>query len=262
MLVRLTPVDTPHLAKLLSTFEVPFGPHNSRSKQYYLMFECADSNLREFWQKARPLLKKGDLARWVAAQCRGLAEALERIHEFQYFREKDPLLDDLATHGFHGDLKPENILRYVNWEGQAHPLGVLQISDFGLSSFHHTATAQDIKAKMLAHPYRPPESQMVLPISQSLDTWTLGCLYLEFLTWLVEGPDGLQRFEDARKSPGLLFESHVCFYEVNEKDGWTTVSIGDGVLNVGFPLPCQPFLLSVRPFPFNPQPCPIFFYAV
>jgi serine/threonine protein kinase len=112
------------------------------------------------------------------------------------------------------------------------PLGVLQITDFGLSSFHHTETAADIKAKLLGHPYRPPESQLIMKTTQSLDTWTLGCLFLDFLTWLVEGPGGLDKFEDMRVSPGIVSSSEVYFYDLTEKDDWTTVSVSAGVLKV------------------------------
>ena len=307
MLVKLTPLPTPHLAKLLSTYEIPHGPQNSKSKEFYLMFECADSNLRKFWREPPPLqLSKGYVARWVADQCRGLADALSRIHKFEYPAEvteipataaaagpesgglyggnatsqppmrKEPSRRHTRTHGFHGDLKPDNILRYCGWKIPAHamsgtysqqaedhpeimlqhqisasqrtntdsghsssgrssgqamdPLGVLQITDFGLSSFHHTETAADIKAKLLSHPYRPPESQLIMKTTQSLDTWTLGCLFLDFLTWLVEGPSGLEAFEDMRVSPGIAMAKEVYFYDLAESEGWTTVSVSAGVL--------------------------------
>lgn len=326
MLVKLTPLDTPHLAKLLATYEVPHGPQNSRSKEFYLMFECADSNLRKFWREPPPAdLPRGYVARWVAAQCRGLAHALGMIHEFKYpvaplpasdggegeaigapssEAQQGPQIDggiadvvskpkfggrvltmtrDSRTHGFHGDLKPDNILRYCGWkipetalqsaysqqpeeqsvqrrrsrqksqpqsqpqpqdqsqgnqgrsQGSAQdPLGVLQITDFGLSSFHHTETAADIKAKLLAHPYRPPESHLVMKTTQSLDTWTLGCLFLEFLTWLVEGPSGFAKFDEMRRSPGIMFKSEEYFYDLKEEGGWTTVGVARGVLDVSF----------------------------
>jgi serine/threonine protein kinase len=299
MLVKLTPLPTPHLAKLLATYEVPHGPQNSKSKEFFLMFECADSNLRKFWREPPPIhLSKGYVARWVADQCRGLADALGRIHRFEYpiatdadataeangslastgrpTLRKEPSRRHTRTHGFHGDLKPDNILRYCGWKipphampgtysqqaedhpeivlqrqtsisqrtntdsgnsssgrssGQAiDPLGVLQITDFGLSSFHHTETAADIKAKLLSHPYRPPESQLIMKTTQSLDTWTLGCLFLDFLTWLVEGPAGIDAFEDVRVSPGLAVSKEVYFYDLTESNGSTTVSVSAGVL--------------------------------
>jgi serine/threonine protein kinase len=232
MLVKLAPLPTPHLAKLLATYEMP-DPDGERSKQYYIMFECADSNLCEFWgtEPRESEEKPGDVARWVAEQCLGLAEGLHHIHDYKYVC--DPTDVPLKSHGFHGDIKPDNILRYRNWAGHEDPRGILQITDFGISSFHQTSTAVDIKARILGHPYRPPESQLiVMNTTQSLDIWTLGCLYLDFLSWLVEGPSAFDRFETMREAPGLNADLDVYYYDIVEENNETVLSISKGVLEV------------------------------
>lgn len=209
MLSRLSRLSRPpsvHLTKLLATFELPTG--SGSSKNFYLIFPCADMNLKQFWDAYSPrrpplALLAGDdgggdiggsrarqaqlvLARWIAHQCQGLADALSVIHDFKNYRTgSDP---DERTKGLHGDIKPENILWYRCWSGREHDeLGVLQIADFGLSSYHHATSAYDIKIKAAAHKYRPPEVESFMPISRSFDIWTLGCLYLEFIVWMTEG---------------------------------------------------------------------------
>ncbi|KAH8896573.1 kinase-like protein [Thozetella sp. PMI_491] len=245
VLMRLstTQKPTPHLARLLATYQQPSGP-DIESMEFFLMFECAESNLERFWKRTPasleeefPALKGGYIARWVAMQCKGLADALATLHSLPKSQEQSD--NNIPTRGLHGDIKPANILRYINWKDPANPkqplsapLGVLQLTDFGLSSIHHTDTVADVKMKVGASPYKPPETHLVMPISQSLDIWTLGCLYLDFLTWLVMGQEGQEKFVDKRrKHRGLSNDSHPCFFEVFEdKQGWTHVSISRAVL--------------------------------
>ncbi|KAI5918598.1 kinase-like domain-containing protein [Camillea tinctor] len=231
MLVRLTPNTTQHLSKLLATFETPYTSGNTPYHNYYLMFEWADMSLLDLWKRGHPtIIEQCTLSQWVAQQCQGLAKALDIIHEFKTHKSKsDP---ETRTHGFHGDIKPENILWYSNWEGCGHPFGVLQITDFGLSSFHNTTTAIDIKARMLDHVYSPPESKLARRISQSLDIWTLGCLFLDFAAWLADGMRGFDNFEGARmKEQFVKGWKEAAFYAVEEKiPGQTTVAINEKVI--------------------------------
>jgi serine/threonine protein kinase len=231
MLDRLTKqVPMPHLAKLLATYEMHKDSHNSGLKDYFLIFECADSTLAELWrQNPEKLMDHPELAKWVACQCQGLADALASIHNFGQYRAQDDLND--RTHGYHGDLRPENVLRYIEWNKAEHKMGILQITDFGLSSFHHTVTVDAISIRNRSGDYRPPESELLTTVSPSLDTWTLGCLSLEFLTWLVQGPQGPQAFKNDRLCVGLVFDRHVCFWEVTENDGVVTVALSRAVIN-------------------------------
>ncbi|KUI67087.1 Serine/threonine-protein kinase 17A [Cytospora mali] len=235
VLRRLTASSSPHLAKLLATYEQPLGPSGS-PMQFYLMFECAESDLERFWQRLSPERLMGQyqmprerIARWVAEQCHGLAKALAVVHDLTALgSQKDSQSDSF---GIHGDIKPANILRYTDWrisdrskEALYEPLGLLQLTDFGLSSFHHSNTVEDIKVKIGDSEYKPPEVHLVLPISRSTDIWTLGCLYLEFVTWLVYGQQGRQDFCAKRTKHKGLNDIHPCFFEVLEE------SSGDQVL--------------------------------
>ncbi|KAF6807390.1 protein kinase-like (PK-like) protein [Colletotrichum sojae] len=239
-----------HLAKLLATFEVPKCASGTTGTDYYMMFEWADKTLDDLFKEARPTGRASDLHEWVAEQALGLATALRAMHKLK----KAPDDPDDKTRGIHGDLKPPNILVYRNWnypegyrdggrrdadtsdeeleieggsEGglssgsrtHSDGLGILQITDFGRSSFHHTLTVEDIKFTTLGGDYCPPELQLKLSVSPSLDIWTLGCLYLEILTWVLEGREGIDAFREKRdKTPGFLMDCHQCFYSVRGKE--------------------------------------------
>ena len=241
MLDRLSQLKTPHIAKLLGAYEVPSGPE---SYDYFLMFECADSTLLAIWEKEpkdwEPSSPSKTIAKWVASQAYGLTKALKQLHNFETYRSEDDT--DNKTHGIHGDLKPDNILHYKNWREVSEDIGVLQITDFGLSSFHQTQSAEDIVLLRGTNAYRPPEAAILSPLSASFDTWSLGCLFLEFLTWLVRGPEGLKLFKEKRLgSPGFT-SSHPCFWEVNEADECTIVSLSSVVREVS---PIIPFKLHL-----------------
>lgn len=238
ILHKLTPLPTPHLAKLLATYEIPRAPGNSRpaGKYYYFMSEMADSNLKDFWGSEPDSLgvSRGELARWAAQQCRGLAEGMKYIHNYRYELQSEPEGAPFPRHGFHGDIGPRNILVYRSWVGHENPLGVLQITDFGISSFHHTASMFDISRANDSHAYKPPESHVpFMRISQSHDIWTLGCLFLEFLTWLIKGPGALAEFYDSRKDPSAS-SSHgpATFYQMTSESEGTVISISEAVLKV------------------------------
>lgn len=64
----------PHIVSLLATYE--------QFNRFHLIFYRAESNLFEYWKKLKP---HTDLThsnvKWFAAQCRGLADGLSRLHK-------------------------------------------------------------------------------------------------------------------------------------------------------------------------------------
>ncbi|KAM7214971.1 Protein kinase-like domain containing protein [Rhypophila decipiens] len=238
MLIKLTPLQTPHLAKLLATFEIQ--GKSATERDFCFMSEKADSSLQDFWKQEPDLLNAppAALRRWVAQQCRGLAEGMQLIHDYRY-EQQNELQSKIGAaptpkHGFHGDIKPGNILVYNTWSGHKHPLGILQITDFGISSFHHTASLSGISRGRDTHSYRPPESNLpFMKTTQSHDIWTLGCLFLDFLTWLVKGTEAIADFQKKRISFGFSDNEAIStFYQVDGQNGRTVISISDEVLAV------------------------------
>ncbi|KAK1471155.1 protein kinase [Colletotrichum tamarilloi] len=146
-----------------------------------MLFPWAKSNLKEYWVRNRPLAMPESL-QWLAAQCRGLAEGLQKIH-------RSPS-EHATDFGIHGDIKPENILLFQN---ERYPDGILVISDFGFTRFHGRDTRSNKPAVGYSPTHRAPEVDMDLhhPISRSYDIWALGCVFLEFITWYLTGPDGV-----------------------------------------------------------------------
>jgi serine/threonine protein kinase len=155
-----------------------------RGKEHYFMFEWADGgSLRDFWKdNPRPNLDSGFIKE-IVIQLRELADALHELHNYEgSFR--------------HGDLKPENILRFKD----ATRVGVLKIADMG-SVRHHTDLSYTRYGTVR---YEPPEVVTHRTSEESssrlYDIWSMGCITLEFIVWLLYGYHDLMKFNDSIKS--------------------------------------------------------------
>lgn len=138
----------------------------------------------------------------------GIAGALSQLHDFAP-SDPTPLVingtpqsqtidtESRPTHGLgkygrHGDIKPDNILWFKNIPGSNYGAsGILRIADFGLGRFHgRESRSNDPAGNNPASPtYKPPECKLGKFISRAYDIWSLGGLYLEFITWM--DPDGV-----------------------------------------------------------------------
>lgn len=167
--------------------------------------------MRNFWREVDPLALDTQGIRkliWdTLRQFRGLADALDCLHVKKQYR--------------HGDVKPENILRFKN----ANPssMGTLKIADFGLAKQHDGSTAVRHGPTTTRHTtlqYESPEAEVATKgdaaMSRLTDIWSLGCVMLEYLIWLVYGyVDGVERFNDELKEKDNQDGSHdrtVPFY--------------------------------------------------
>jgi serine/threonine protein kinase len=108
------------------------------------------------------------------------------------------------TYGFHGNIKPENVLwseeDIEDEDGNYAEQGLLLIADYGLMNFHGTRINSIVDPESIsASPsYEPPERSLRVKISRAYDIWSLGCVYLEFITWLVAGWAKLDNFPEVR----------------------------------------------------------------
>ena len=197
-----------HIIKLLLTYE-----HDGH---HYLMFEWADGALVDFWE--RRLAKDPPQAeKWAAEQCYGLATALKQIHGLATWQAEkreaakqdrdlslgptsgdDP--DKAADWGIHGDIKPKNILWFSRYRDRKDHL---VISDLGLTRYHSEFSRSKMAASKIdgfSEAYRPQELDLDNKnISRRSDVWSLGCVFLEFCVWYLEGIDGVERFEQQRE---------------------------------------------------------------
>jgi len=203
ILKALGPKKHPHLITLLATYK--------QEQKYHLMFPYADANLRKYWEdRPMPSFDKPTVL-WSLSQMCGISNALLLIHKFTVTY---PLQVPGAGHvrmptdvklsvskgeemfGRHGDIKPENILWFKgNGDG-----GALQIADFGLGRFHGRDSRSGLNPENIvcSPTYEPPECKLRQPVSRAYDVWSLGCLYLEFVTWLLKGSDAIEGFSNSR----------------------------------------------------------------
>ncbi|KAF7173146.1 hypothetical protein CNMCM5623_005369 [Aspergillus felis] len=208
--IRRTSGPHPHLISLLFTYK--------EGGKFHLVFPWADVNLRNYWK--RTPLEQIDYHKvlWSLKQMTGLASALSLIHGFQLPDERQPG----PYFGRHGDLKAENIVWFPSYPGCTDDDGILQITDLGLASLHSIGSVSNGDAAGLrgTHTYRPPDYDRNLRISRKWDIWSLGCLYLEFITWIVFGFDAIEKFGGLRGAEAGEPEefSGDYFYTANLKE--------------------------------------------
>ena len=127
------------------------------------------------------------------------------------------------VYGRHGDISPRNILWYDDGDSDDEDdqlRGTLKITNFGqaeISLLPSKTTRGEVLSTLT---YRPPEDDFPDSIIQlSYDIWSLGCVYLEFVTWLVGGHELVKSFSRSR-AVADYFDRYITmdtFYEV-EKD--------------------------------------------
>ncbi|KAI1415563.1 kinase-like domain-containing protein [Hypoxylon sp. FL1857] len=200
----------PHIVTVLTSFK--HGGH------YYLLFPWAECDLGRYFENNYNPITGLETVQWLSEQCLRIMEAVHLIHF-------PPGLDRLQPRdrlfGRHGDIKAENILVFRSQKGKAN----LVLSDFGLSSVHHDTSRSNIPNQgVSATPgFRPPECDMKDGrISRAFDVWTLGCLFLDLLTWLLGGEALRSKFEEERMTRYINgLDTSIYFEVVATEDGNT-----------------------------------------
>jgi serine/threonine protein kinase len=177
-----------HILTAVAAFE--------RGNRRYLLFPWAGGgDLREYWTNndLRPTTRIAvhDFLR----QMLGLSQAIAALHE---------------RHWRHGDVKPENILCFKDGTS----LGSLKLGDLGLARRHPTETQERREATTTRYGslrYEAPEAALEAssPRSRRYDIWSLGCVMMEFVVWLLYGPAGLRDLDEGLRDvhgfPGALY---------------------------------------------------------
>ncbi|KAI0199921.1 kinase-like domain-containing protein [Astrocystis sublimbata] len=187
-----------NMVTLLATYELTYKTTN----RFALIFYRADGNLFHYWQETNPSPEfVYTNIQWVSEQCKGLADGLSKLHYHLTWPRNLPQSNSLPDgdekirqYGRHGDLKPENILCYPK-QGSTNP--TLTICDFGGSElrFRMTGSGND---GLGTRTYRAPESDDETPPGPSADIWSLGCVYLEFVAWILGGAELVKDFVERR----------------------------------------------------------------
>jgi serine/threonine protein kinase len=227
---ELSERNHPHIVRRVAT--VVHG------KQFLILSDWANGgDLKNFWEQEREPSAGPELVLEVVTQLRGLASAIDLMHYGNYMSplsrsvsqsssthtpsmpvvigvngEAGRLADIGAavedSNWRHGDLKPENILRFSK---VGELVGTLRISDLGLAKRHVVSTnlrKLPSTSQFGTVGYEPPEA-MTMPLSprsRLYDIWSLGCILLEFVVWLLYGYEGLKAFwKLPTESEGFLF---------------------------------------------------------
>lgn len=203
---------------------IPPHRHLVRSLCYFRLLDCdyvispfaKGGTLYEAWYSdlEAPLMTT-KLLLWVLAQCKGLAEGLATIHN----PEQSP--SGHVVRGLHGDISPRNVLFFPNRDhgklSGGH--GVLKLGDYGLASFpKDESSTSGFVLKPFTTAYMAPETVANKVVEQSIDIWALGCVYLEFVTWLLLGWRGVEGFSEHRRRAHDSF--HIpfgCFFQASQE---------------------------------------------
>jgi serine/threonine protein kinase len=197
-----------------------------RGRRRYFMFSWAEGgNLQEYWKKVAKQTPDAKSIRQMVEQLRGLTDALDALHNCKS-GDKNLLavpnsgMNDNEKSIRHGDLKPENILRFMSRPDTKEPhaereLGSLKIADMGLAKQHIVATQlrTNTSQRYGTIRYEAPEAiTETRGRSRLYDVWSLGCITLEFIIWVLYGNDILEEFytqvEAGRKQTCQYFELH------------------------------------------------------
>ncbi|KAK0377251.1 CMGC protein kinase [Colletotrichum limetticola] len=194
-----------HIVTLLATFTVQVR----NELEYFLLFPWADCDLLAFWERGSKQERNHQFFQWVAKQLCGISNAVSFIH--------DPGELDAngeRIYGRHGDIKPENVLWF---KSLGH--GNLVLSDLGLTRTHRIQSRSNRPGEKIpvSPNYRPPECDIDGKngkVSRSFDIWTLGCLFLEFVVWTLEGWEGWLAFRQRRMSPYIHGHDTPVYFEI------------------------------------------------
>jgi serine/threonine protein kinase len=207
---------------------------------FHLIFPWAECDLQTYWKTKNPNPSHDlDTVLWMAWQCESIAEGLYYIHHHETSsvsslfthdsvrmkipksptREKSgsQFRSSYVVFGRHGDIKPANLLWFRN-PRDPRDKGTIKISDLGAGEFNTTdkpRSTLDITGHSPV--YRPPECDLRRAvITTSYDVWTLGCLYLEFITWYVGGWKLLEEFAEIRAPTAQGLCRTNAFFELIE----------------------------------------------
>ena len=170
--------------------------------RYCILFPYAKCNLRQYmkWRAFGPSTQ--DNISWLLRQLRGLAQALKDIHNLPFLEAvpagsslKARALESRKT-GYHHDLKPENILYFSN---PSLENGIFKVADFGSGKINtYRSGSIDSNSPNGTLTYEPPEAKSEGATSRPYDLWSLGCIFLELLTWAVCDFQSVERFASNR----------------------------------------------------------------
>ena len=215
--------DHPHFIQTIARY--------TQGNRHFFIFPWAKGgNLRNLWRGQSSLSTASlnfsqeycvQYIDWFFEQLLGLSGAIDKLHN-------PPGQPGGSCR--HGDLKPENILCFCSVIPKVGdlPTGVkLVIADAGHARIHEKAT--DLRGERTTtqagtQAYTPPEveAQSDKARPRRYDIWSIGCLYLEFLIWILYGIGGLEAFHDdvKRAQPYTFYRTNPDVSLKPEVQAW------------------------------------------
>lgn len=215
-LKSINEIDHDHIVKCIAAIR--------RGDSRYFMFPWADGDsLRDHWNGVPKRNPDAATIQEAITQLRGLADALDCLHDCKKPRqdsngdgkevenkfsdapdvrvqdEHDQISRPVEVSNDdnirHGDLKPENILCF---KIPGPDFGMLKIADMGLAKRHINKTQYRklTSTRYGTIHYEPPEAAPGHKGSRSrlYDIWSMGCITLEMIIWVLYGNDKLEDF--------------------------------------------------------------------
>ncbi|KAJ4249059.1 hypothetical protein NW762_012391 [Fusarium torreyae] len=229
MLKRFSGLVHPHLVTTLGAF--------SQGGKWGFIFPSASCDLGEYLESfSAPHGRKG--ACWFAKQLSGLMGALDAIHNPTQLSK-----DSIKRYGRHGDIKCDNILCFEKSGTSREKIFV--ISDFGLSAFNRDTSRSNIPNKQIppVPGYRPPECDIDGgTVSRAFDIWTLGCLFLDCISWFLGGHEYVQTFQQKRTTIFINGSNNDIFFTLlsGQKEGTYVARVKPEVTEWFHELRCHP----------------------
>ncbi|KAH9909794.1 hypothetical protein F4778DRAFT_14888 [Xylariomycetidae sp. FL2044] len=214
-----------------------------KGDERYFVFPWADGgSLRDYWKAVPDQVPEASKIRHAIMQLRGLADALYHMHNYsgrtlsQQFGSQSAHKPNLVVADLmvtetdddgnqsirHGDLKPENILVFRNTtKGQMSPtdLDIFKMADMGLAKRHvvHTQLRSDkTSTRYGTRQYEAPEAVIRSNEARSrlYDIWSMGCIALEYVIWLLYGNDEVDALYEEIKQSSQSSQQVCQYYEV------------------------------------------------
>lgn len=211
-LERLREFTHPHIVTHLATWR--------QDDKYCMLFPYAECNLREYIQHQTFGVPEKENILWLLSQLHGLASALKRIHLFSTAPATLSVPSAAQESAWNHDHKPENILCF--FKGRFLKRGSLQVADFGSGKVHILRSGSvNTHSANGTQTYEAPEAIYQGSSSRPYDVWSMGCVFLELLTWAVEDSAAVAAFTDARlerrfPDSSTRFAMDDSFFQIKE----------------------------------------------
>ncbi|KAH7171388.1 kinase-like domain-containing protein [Dactylonectria macrodidyma] len=173
------------VVQYLGEYHTDSGEHS-----HHILLEFGEHDLDEYLAgTCPPVLNKEIIDFWESLF--KVAKTIDQIHRLDHVGQDGNLQH---FNGWHGDIKPDNIL-YVRHE--------FKLADFGFSKFEK----EKLKTPLFGgtRTYGAPEretngkSAANIPHSQTIDTWSFGCVLSAVATWVILGPAFYVRYSIIRE---------------------------------------------------------------